>query len=140
MFTLTEGQIKQIADELDSGFSCFIHKVTAEIIAIPHDTSYPGMDMSAWKDDIKKVENKRKEYLVIDPLASRDSFNIMKDFTNQIENEKLRSRLISALNHRKPFSHFKFEIDNSGEYRQKWFDFKSNSLQQWVRELIMSGM
>jgi|SRR5688572_722151 len=140
MLTLTEDQIRQIANELDSGFSCFIHKVTAEIIAIPHDTSHPDMDMSAWKDDIKKVESKRKQYLVIDPLESRDSFDIMKDFTNQVEDEKLRSRLISALNHRKPFSHFKFEIDNSGEYRQKWFDFKSNSLQQLVRKLIMIGM
>lgn len=23
-----------------------------------------------------------------------------------------------------PFQNFKYEIDNSGEYRQQWFDFK----------------
>ena len=136
MLALTDDQIKQIANEVDSGFSCFIHKVTTEIIAVPYDISHPNMDIETWKDDIKKVHRKRNQYLVIDPLESHDSFDIMKDFAEQVENEKLRSKLIAALNHRQPFSHFKFEIDNAGEYRQKWFDFKSNYLQQWVRKQI----
>jgi len=40
--------------------------------------------------------------------------------------------LINALNRKKPFREFKFEIDNSNMYRQQWFDFKNAQLKEWV--------
>ncbi len=30
----------------------------------------------------------------------------------------------------------KFDIDRSGSYRQKWFDFKEQKLIQWVKDLL----
>ncbi len=32
------------------------------------------------------------------------------------------------------FDEYKFAIDNSGEYRQKWFEFKDRKLQEWVTD------
>ncbi len=59
----------------------------------------------------------------------------MADFAEQLDDSnKLKTKLINALNKRKPFREFKFVIDNSGEYRQKWFDFKNEQLQQWVKD------
>jgi hypothetical protein len=57
----------------------------------------------------------------------------MENFAYQLEgNDELRSELFKALNKRKPFREFKWVIDNSGDYRQKWFDFKNAELKQWV--------
>jgi hypothetical protein len=56
----------------------------------------------------------------------------MADFADSLsDSHRLKSRLINALNRKKPFREFKFVIDNSGEYRQMWFDFKNRKLQEW---------
>jgi hypothetical protein len=136
MLILNEDQIKQIAGELDAGFRCFIHKENLEIISLPDETSHAEMELDAWEQDMEKVDNNLNQYIRIDTLDSSDSFKIMEDFSNQVDDEKLKSRLISALNHRNPFRYFKTEIDNSGKYRQEWFDYKNSRLQQWVREQI----
>jgi len=40
-------------------------------------------------------------------MSSRDSFNLMADFAESIDNKKLQDRLINALNKSKPFKNFK---------------------------------
>ena len=61
----------------------------------------------------------------------------MADFEEQIKDgNRLKDRLFDALNKNKPFSRFKLEIDNSGEFRQKWFDFKLAKLENWVTEKL----
>jgi hypothetical protein len=60
----------------------------------------------------------------------------MADFTEGIDNAGLQNKLINALNRSKPFQNFKWQIDNSGEYRQQWFEFKKMRYIQWVKEQI----
>jgi hypothetical protein len=61
----------------------------------------------------------------------------MEQFTETLpDSNSLKNRLINALNKRKPFREFKFVIDNSGDYREQWFDFKKQKLEEWVREKI----
>ena len=50
----------------------------------------------------------------------------MLDFAESVDNVNLQERLINSLNKSKPFRNFKWQIDNSGNYLQKWFDFKNN--------------
>ena len=50
---MTTEQLNQIADELDSGFKCYIHKENGNLIAIPDDLKHPGMDMEAWEEDME---------------------------------------------------------------------------------------
>ena len=40
------------------------------------------------------------------------------------------------LSKKKPFREFKFVIDNSGAYRQEWFDFKNRKLEEFVRNRL----
>jgi hypothetical protein len=135
MTPLTKELIKEIAEQLDCGFRCFIHKANFEIISVPDENSHAGMDMEAWAEDLDKVEENFTDYLVIDPPESSDSFRMMEDFVETLpESESLRSVLINALNQHKPFSHFKSVIDNSGAYRQQWFHFKARKLEKWVEE------
>ncbi len=59
----------------------------------------------------------------------------MEDFAENLnENKQLQGRLLYALNKRKPFREFKFIIDNSGDFRQQWFDFKNNWQQEFVEQ------
>ena len=135
MIPLTKELIKEIAEQLDCGFRCFIHKETGELITLPDENHHSGMDMELWAEDMEKVDENFGDYLVVDPPESSDSFRIMEAFVDSLpESESLRKRLIYALNQRKPFRQFKSILDDSGPFRQKWFDFKERKLQEWVQE------
>ena len=135
--TLTEDQIKEIAEQLDCGFRCFVHKQTKELVFIPDTIRNPDMDMGGWVEENEKLENNFLEYAEIEQLESHDSFRIMEEFAETLDDSnRLKDRLYEALNQRKPFRNFKNAVDNSGEYRQKWFDFKNQWLKNWVRERI----
>jgi hypothetical protein len=137
MILLTIEQIKEIAEQLDCGFSCFIKKNTRETIFLygDEDDFFEAED-DAWADDRKKIRKKPRDYLEIEKMESWDSFRIMEDFANIIDSVKLRGDLIYVLNQKKPFSKFKYVIDNSGEYREKWFAFKAERIQEWVKEQV----
>jgi hypothetical protein len=133
MKPLTPEQIKEIAGQLDCGFRSFVSKIDGEILFIPDTFKHPDIDMHAWSDEIKKIDANFSDYMEIEQMESRDSFKIMADFVDTLpDSNSLKGRLIHALNKNKPFREFKFVIDNSGEYRQRWFDFKNQRIQQWV--------
>lgn len=56
----------------------------------------------------------------------------MSEFTEQLTDNNLQSRLLDALRKKKPFREFKFVIDSSGDFRQMWFDFKNKWQQDFV--------
>ena len=76
------------------------------------------------------------DYFEFEGFESHESFQIMVDFAESVDDQKLQNRLIYALNKSKPFSNFKWQVDNSGEYRQQWFDFKKMRYIEWVKEQI----
>jgi hypothetical protein len=134
MPTLTEQQIKEIAEQLDCGFRSFWHKPTGELLFVPDLNNNPFADAEFFEEDLEKLDNNFNDYIEIEKPNSSDSFEIMANFTEQLnDNEKLKNELLKALNKKKPFREFKFVIDNSGAYRQQWFDFKNAKLKQWVK-------
>ena len=60
----------------------------------------------------------------------------MAGFADSVDDTRLQDKLINALNKSKPFRNFKWQIDNSGDYRQQWFDFKKIRYIQLVKEQI----
>ncbi|MBK8875140.1 MAG: hypothetical protein IPN13_15000 [Bacteroidetes bacterium] len=135
MPTLTEEQIKEIADQLDCGFRSFWHKMTGELLFVPDLNNIPLSDAEFFEDDLEKLDNNFGDYIEIEKPNSSDSFKIMANFTEQLnDNDKIKNELINALNKKKPFREFKFIIDNHGLYRQQWFDFKNAQLKQWVSD------
>ena len=125
MINLTEEQINEIADFLDCGLTCLFNKKTKELITITEFDDYPDSDEFNW-DDI--IEFKK--------MDSSYSFDIMVDFVEQLDNSLLKKKLIKILNRSKPFKNFRLQIDNSGEYRQKWFDFKKIKYINFVKSQI----
>lgn len=133
METLTKEQIHEIAEQLTCGFRCFWHKKTGELLFIPDELKNPEMEDEFFKEEKDKLKKGKRYFLEIEPLQSRDSFEIMAAFSEQLDdNPALKKHLIAALNKRKPFREFKWVIDNSGIYREKWFEFRHEKIKAWV--------
>ncbi len=132
MINLSSDQIKEIADQFDCGMKCYINKETGIIKFTPDfDSGY--VDEELWEDDINELEENWDKYVAIDKMESHESFEMMADFAESVDNMALRNSLINALNRKHPFRNFKWVVDNSGPYRQKWFDFKNQKLIEWVK-------
>jgi hypothetical protein len=137
MILLTTDQIKEIAEQIDCGFTCYINKKTREQLFLYGDEdSFFDPEEDAWAEDRSKVDENPADYLEIEKMESWQSFSIMEDFAGSVDSPKLRNSLIYVLNQRKPFSKFKYAIDNSGEYREQWFAFKAERMQEWVKEQV----
>jgi hypothetical protein len=124
--------VKEIAEQLDCGFRVFIDIKTRQILFVPDDNDYSDFDTEAWAEELEQIENNATDYYEIDKWTSSEAFEIMSEFTDQLTDNNLQSRLLDALGKKKPFREFKFVIDNSGDFRQMWFDFKNKWQQDFV--------
>ncbi|MEO6228596.1 MAG: UPF0158 family protein [Ferruginibacter sp.] len=136
MVTFSSEQIKEISEQLDCGFRALYHKKSGELIFVPDTDQYFDMDTDAWKEEFTKLKKNGSSYQEIYAMDSNDSFKVMGDFAQEVANEKLQQELLNALNRKKPFSQFKFIIDNSGVYRQQWFDFKNKRYLEWTKDQL----
>ena len=135
MTSLTQEQIKEIAEMLDCGFRCYFNRQTAQLLTLPDFNNNSYADEELYADAIEELETNFADYIEIERPQPHDNFNLMANFTDRLNDKnELKKRLTSALNKKKPFREFKFVIDNSGTYRQQWFDFKNAQLGQWVSE------
>jgi hypothetical protein len=67
-----------------------------------------------WQDEIDTLANNPKDFIEIEAPESRDSFRIMKEFTNSSVNDTIyQNQLFNILENRKPFANFKNSIENS---------------------------
>jgi hypothetical protein len=133
---LTEKQIEEIADNLDCGMRCFYNLKKGEIKTLLNFDSWMGADEKPWEEEFKEIDENWDDYFEFEGFETHESFRIMADFAERIDDPKLQDQLINALNRPKPFRNFKLQIDNSGEYRQQWFDYKKMRFVQWVKEQI----
>jgi hypothetical protein len=129
--------IREITQLLDTGFRCFYHRETGDLLSFPDEFKHIGMDTEPWTEEMEKFEADPFSYKEVEPIRSQDSFSIMADFAEQMTgNNRLQIRLIDALNRKHPFRNFKFIIDNSGDYRQQWFAYRDSRLMEFVRERL----
>jgi len=136
MNSAIKNSIEEIAEQLDCGFRTFIHKTTEQLIFVPNINSYPEIDLNSWKEELKQIEDNFTNYYEIDKWSSSEAFEIMNEFADQVKDSKLQSRLYKALRKNKPFREFKFVMDNTVEFRQKWFEFKKKWQQDYVANQI----
>lgn len=136
MNSRTTDNIKEIAEQLDCGFHAFIHKTSGQLLFVPDENNLTDIDLDTWDEELELLENNFTDYYKIDKWTSSEAFEIMSEFADQISDPELKSRLFDALRKNKPFREFKFIIDNSGDFRQQWFDFKNKSQQDFVAKQI----
>lgn len=131
--------VQEIADSLLAGFVCFFNPDSLEVESLPKmlledPEEYESMTGESWENEEKKHE-KWKKYLEIDPLDSIEAFRIMENFAEQVVDQHLQNKLITALNNRKPFANFKMVVEGS-EYREDWFQFRQQAYERYVWDLI----
>lgn len=131
--------VSEIAESIDCGLTCFLNLDTGETEDVPENLLDDPEDFEELTGESFESMDLRypdwKHSMTFEPLESHESFKIMQDFTDSLEDERLADRLASALQNRKPFANFKFIIENSA-CRQEWFDFKKLYLENYVKELL----
>ncbi len=137
--------VKEIAGSIDAGFVCYLNMDTLEIEDLHQDWIDEDYDLEletgVSADELDCFKHREWENCMeFEPLESNESFRIMADFASQLKNIPLQNKLVNALNNRKPFANFKNIIDNSGEERQQWFDFKQEQLENHIKNLLLAHL
>jgi Uncharacterised protein family (UPF0158) len=137
MIKLTNQQIEEIASDLEMGFKVCIHKITGEILNFPDELRMDvDPDEDAFVEDKEKYENNSDDYIEIEAMSSTESFEVMESFTQQVSDKILQEKLYDALSKNRPFRRFKDIIDDEGDYRTNWFEYKNRKDIEWVNRQI----
>lgn len=136
MTIVTTNNIKEIAEQLDSGFRAFIHKTTAQFLFVPDENSLSGIDIDTWDEELEKLDNNPNDYFEIDKWTSSEAFELMSEYAEQLGDHNLQKLLFDAIRKKKPFREFKFIIDSLDDYKQQWFDFKNKWQQAYVERQL----
>ena len=73
---------------------------------------------------------------MFEKMDSRESYRVMENFVDLVEDTELKNKLDLGLSLSKPFRNFKDIIDSESEYREKWFQFKKQKYIEYVIEQI----
>lgn len=123
--------IKEIAKNMQMSLISYFNPNTMEIESIPkdyYDNFVEEVDEDLYSD--LKYEEWEK-CIIIEPLESGESYRIMERFVNLLPDNKEAGYLVRALNGKKPFANFNYQIHNS-KYRDQWFAFRQKELEDYV--------
>ena len=101
--------------------SHFLDTTTGEII--PLCSEYEDYDELSERIEAGLGERYRR----IEPLQSRESFRIMRDFAESLPESAVKSRLLEALSRNKPFFRFKDIVHSDLALRDRWFAFRDDA-------------
>lgn len=85
-------------------------------------------------DEVPDDLEDNPRYLPIEAMASRDAFQIMEDFVDELGDSPEAEALQAALNGRKPFRRFKDALLDYPELRDSWFAFEETRLNRLAQE------
>lgn len=128
MITSKEQLIRELADALsdhpyDSYGNFWYISITKQEITLRVDSVYTGVDSDP--DD-------GEEIVKIDPLPSREGFEIMEEFVDAHPGRH-QIYLYKALAKRHPFSAFRGAVENCG-LLQQWYDWKDEAMKEKARD------
>ena len=136
MVQLTEAQLKEIAGELDLGKTCCIHRRTGALVSFPDPDRFTDFELEGWQDKLDKVAAEPEAYFEITPMSSRESFQLMELFVEEVVTGPLHARFFRILSQPKAFRRFKDEVEHSEMYRQQWFAFRDQHTIDWLKEQL----
>ena len=136
MIQLTPKQINEIAQELELDFKVFVHKTKGDVVVVPDLNHYYDMEEEHWEEEFKLLANKPDDYFEFEKWNANKAIRSMRNFAESVSNERLKNDLMNALHRSKPFRNFKHIIDNAGDYREAWFEYKLQWQMQYVQEQL----
>ncbi len=120
----TEKQIRDIAEYLEGGMRVFFNEKDGTVTYYTDEERWDGFEEELWEEAVEEVEANSDDLIEFLGFDSRESFTLMADFAESVDDEKLKQELFDALNRSRPFRNFKNLIDRSGPYREQWFAFR----------------
>ena len=130
---LSKETIKEIAENLDCGLIAYIHQQTKAVTYLIDVAPGEYYEMTGTdQEGQNEIENNSSDYLKIDQMSSHKAYQIMAAFTYEVSDIRIRVKLMDALEKRKPFQNFKYEVDYNEEIRQQWFKFKAKKYIEYV--------
>ncbi len=135
--------VSRIADSLLAGLICYFNPYTLEVEDIPEIMVQDPEEfelMTGESDDSLELKHKNwTKCIEIEPMESHESFKVMENFIDEVQDYKLKEKLINTLNRKKPFANFKFLVENT-DYRQQWFDFRQKHYKDYVWNFISTDV
>lgn len=140
MLTLSENEVERIAALLLKGMICFYQLDNKKIYHIPDDEDYFNYDLTPEEEDIlDEIEDNPDNFAEFTKMESSQEHQVMENFADRIVKERnFQDELFNALNKPKAATAFKFLVDNSGKYRDRWIEFRLDKYKDWVKEQIDS--
>ena len=138
MLKIPSEKIKEISELLDAGMNVYYHLPTGELVSYPDELKWGGeIDEEAWGGDIAKVEEKFHEYFAFHAMESHESFQVMEDFIETIEDKNVRETFENIIQRKKPFQQFKYLLYDYPALRERWFLYKDERYRKFVHEQLV---
>lgn len=135
MAILGQSTIREIAKEIASGNTCYVHRSTRKITTI--DASLEGIEnISAKAEVLALIEKKSGEYVKIEKLSTQEQLVIMRDFMDELPDRAVRKQIANALSRKNPIRNFEQSVGGDTELSQHWENFNFEEYQTWVSNLI----
>lgn len=88
-------------------------------------------------DKVKEIDPENSdEYLLIDPISSRDQYHWMEEFIETVEESSLKDKLNVAIDGKGAFRRFKDVLMGYPVERERWFSKRSTKLHAHMSEWI----
>jgi hypothetical protein len=131
--------VRKTAEAIDCGMVCFINPETLEMEDVPksllEERFFTEEDEEEEDDELDLQHQNWEKCISVEPPESHESFGIMENFIDEVDDKNLQRKLVNALERRHPFANFKNTIDNS-DFREQWFAFKQKELEKYVWQNI----
>lgn len=135
--------IKEIAQHLDSGSTCYINRNTGEIKVIENakEVRAEGDEeaIALRKAEVAELEAKSERFLKMEPMPSNYYLQVMRDFIEELREPDVMKQLSNALNRKKPMRNFTQVVSSDEILGQHWFNFKSEEYQRYVSNFIIDA-
>ena len=128
-------QLLDIARCLENNYNIYLNMDSGEYRALP-DVNELMVDSHFHSDELRKITNHWENYIIITKMESWEIFDMMKEFTNEVEAE-FQNKLQGAFYKVKPFDHFWYLIESS-PYNDQWLNFKENKYISYAKEQLMA--
>lgn len=136
MKTFLPDEIEEIAEQLEIGLNCYWNILNGQLISVPNSDLIALDEGGAYQKDIEFIEENILEFKKIEKPSSHTAFVFMTDFIKTLPHSNIKSNLKNALDNKYPLRQFKHYIDRNDDYRNLWFEFKSHSMQEYVKNQI----
>lgn len=138
MLTLSEKEVENIAALLLKGMICFYQLDNKKIYHLPDNEDYFNYDLTPEEEDIlDEIEENPDNFAEFTKMETSQDHQMMENFAERsVKERNFQDELFNALSKPKAATGFKFLIDSSGKYKEKWHEYRIQQYKDWVKEQV----